>query len=87
MRIKVLRNLGYGLPDYTEGQVVDVEQELGESLCQRGLAEQIIQAVPQSPLKAVPPVPEIGSVEQAEADLKTYRNKQKGRKPTFVREN
>ncbi len=39
MRIKVLRNLGAGLPDYQEGQTVDCSESEAKSLAQKGLAE------------------------------------------------
>ena len=56
MRIEVLRNLGRDLPDYFEGQVVDVEDEEGNQLVQLGLAE-VIKAVPDSAaIKAIPEV-------------------------------
>lgn len=37
-KITVLRNLGQGLPDYTEGQTVNVSNEEADQLCQLGLA-------------------------------------------------
>lgn len=58
MLIRVNRNLGAGLPNYTEAQVVDVCDEEGEMLCKRGLAVQIGVANPAA-IQAVPPEPEI----------------------------
>lgn len=81
MKIRVLRNLGRGLPDFTEGQVVDVADEVAQALIDRFLAEAIepkLKAVPPEPqLKAVP---DEGSVEKATADVESYRDKVKGKK-------
>lgn len=78
-RIKVLRNLGRGLPDFTEHQVVEVDDEVAADLCNRGLAEIVtptLKAVPQEPLKGIPPEePAEGSVEKSEVDLKDYSHK------------
>lgn len=63
MRIKVLRNLGRGLPSYKEGQVVEVESAEGEKLCKLNLAE-----VVESKLKAVPAKP--ATAEAKEPELK-----------------
>lgn len=38
MKIRVLRNLGRGLPDYHEGQEVEVKEAVGEELARQGLA-------------------------------------------------
>jgi hypothetical protein len=37
-KIKVLRNLGQGLPDYREGQTVQVSNEVADQLCGLSLA-------------------------------------------------
>jgi hypothetical protein len=52
MKVQVLRNLGSGLPAYTEGQIVDSSD--GQMLVERGLAVAIdepkpIEAVAQKP--------------------------------------
>ena len=39
MKIRVLRNLGSGLPPFRENQVVDVGEEEAEALIGAGLAE------------------------------------------------
>lgn len=45
-RITVLRNLGAGLPDYKEGQTIDVSNEEAERLCGLKLA---VLAEPEKP--------------------------------------
>ncbi len=55
MQIEVLRSLGRGLPSFSEGQVVEVDNETGEALCSKGLAVAVIQAVPPEPIKGIPP--------------------------------
>lgn len=76
MRIEVLRNLGRDLPPLKEGAVADVDDDMGELLCKRGLAKLI--AVPKPVVKAVPPEElKDGTVEKAEADLKAYTKKAK----------
>lgn len=54
MRIRVLRNLGRGLPPLKEGQVADVDDAMGEKLVRQRLAEQI-HSVVQKPIRAIPP--------------------------------
>lgn len=84
MKVKVLRNLGLGMPSLKEGQEADVDEALGEQLIKRSLAVAVggksLKGVPPAPLKAVPPEepeePEDGTIEKAEADLKAYRDKQ-----------
>ena len=44
MKIKVLRNLGSGLPAYKEGQVVEADSEICEKLCKLGLAVLVEQS-------------------------------------------
>lgn len=39
MKLTILRNLGRGLPDYTEGQTVDVDDHEAQELLEKGLAE------------------------------------------------
>lgn len=46
MQIKVLRNLGRGLPPYKEGQVVTVSDTVGADLVKRDLAR-VIEAIPK----------------------------------------
>jgi len=41
MHIRVLRNLGQGLPAFKEGQVVDADEATAEQLLGAGLAERI----------------------------------------------
>ena len=54
MRVRVLRNLGRGLPDYREGQAVTVSEAEGKRLLSAGVVE-IIEATPAKPtVKAVP---------------------------------
>ena len=57
-RICVLRNTGSHLPRFTEGQVVDVPDEIAELLFGLKLAE-LIQTIPDEPLKAIPEKPTI----------------------------
>jgi len=56
MKAKILRNIGTdsGLPSYTEGQVVEGDENKLDELCKLGLAE-IIAAVPSEPMQAIPP--------------------------------
>lgn len=61
MRIKVLRNLGRGLPSYKEGEVVDVEPAEAARLCKLNLAE-----VVESKIKAVPAKPAIAETKSPE---------------------
>lgn len=53
MWIKILRNLGAGLPDYKEGQVVDAEDKLAGELLRRRLAEHA-EAKASKPPKPAP---------------------------------
>lgn len=62
MRIRILRNLGRNYPDYYEGQVVETDKQVGQSLCEQGLAEVVIEtikAIPPEPVIAIPSEPEI----------------------------
>lgn len=52
MKIKVLRNLGAGLPRYAEDQVVDAETGLAKQLIAQGLA------IPLEDSKPEPSAPE-----------------------------
>lgn len=59
MKIRVLRNLGRSLPQYTEGQVVEADDDVAVSLVAKGLAVQLeqkkpVKAVPSEPVKAKP---------------------------------
>lgn len=56
MRIQVLRNLGEGMPNYKERQVVDTSDDEGSMLVGKGLAvaldgseRQVMRGVPQRP--------------------------------------
>lgn len=79
MKIRVLRNLGRGLPDYCEGETRDVDDNEGGSLVKRGLAI-CLDAPPV--VKAVAPKPEIAEAkaasvpEKVAGDLKSYRDRQ-----------
>jgi len=57
-RIRLLRNLGAGYPPYKEGEEQDVQDHLADVLCGKKLAE-LIRAIPNKPLKAVPDKPQI----------------------------
>ena len=61
MKVKVLINLGRGLPDLSEGEVADVDNETAEMLIRRGLAQSVepkSKAKPKAEkLKATPPEP------------------------------
>ena len=58
MKLRILRSLGRGLPDWTEGQEVTVKDTtLGKSLMDRGLAEQLGEPEPAKepkPPEAIP---------------------------------
>lgn len=67
MKIKVLRNLGAGLPDYTEGQEVCVEDNEGRALCKRGLAV-LLEETPvkkEQPKQAEAKEPEVNGVPES----------------------
>lgn len=55
MRIRILRNLGQGLPSYKEGECHDADDKLAERLLGMGLAEpvsfEVAEALPQMPDK------------------------------------
>ena len=70
-RIRVLRNLGAGLPRLSEGQEVDVEDSDCQRLVDLGLAVLLRAVPPVADLIGVPP--EEGSVEHATEKLKAYR--------------
>jgi len=55
MEITVLRNLGPGLPDYKEGQVVEVNDKEGDDLIKAGLA--LIKGIPKKPKITAPALP------------------------------
>lgn len=75
MKIKVLRNLGAGLPSLKEGQTADVDDQTGKTLCKRGLAldlspPQAKAAKAREPEpEAVSTVSEIHAVPEPPADL------------------
>lgn len=80
MKIRILRNLGLGMPSLAEGQETDVDEELAELLIKRNLAEPLsLKAVPKPTLKGVSEPPE-GSVEKATRDVQEYAAKAKGKK-------
>ena len=55
-RIQVLRNLGLGLPRFTEGQTVEVDDQIGEQLIGMGLAVELLGVPPVGELlTGVPP--------------------------------
>jgi hypothetical protein len=66
MQVKVLRNLGRGFPQLTEGQVADLDEQTAERLVKQGLAEVVVRAVPQEPIKAI---------QSADESAKKERNK------------
>lgn len=73
MRIKLLRNLGADFPSLKEREVVEVDDKLGELLCERHLAEAlpaVIHAIPAAPLRAIPE-----RIEKATADVVEHRAK------------
>jgi hypothetical protein len=77
--VRVLRNTGANLPRFTEGQVVDVEDETAELLCGLNLAE-LLKAIPDEPLRAIPENPSIMAAETSEApsaSSKHHRSKMK----------
>lgn len=65
MKLKITRNLGRGLPPFTEGQVVavgkDLDEAQAEALMSRGLAEAMesrsVKAVAKSPTLTAPAKP------------------------------
>lgn len=67
MKIKVLRNLGAGLPSLKEGQTADVDAAVGGELCKRGLAIDITP--PTAKAVATEPPKEIHAVPEPPADL------------------
>ena len=75
MKIKVLANLGRGLPDYKEQQIVEVDDEAGQALIDQGLA--IIHGVPKKP-KITAPAPEPVDLNEENSDtVKRYKAKGK----------
>lgn len=56
MKVRLLRNLGTdsGLPQYKEGQVVTVNEEIGNKLCESMLAEAVKAEAKEPTLKAIP---------------------------------
>lgn len=77
MQIRLLRNLGRGYPPLRVGEVAEVDDEMANKLVSHGLAEIVVQAVPKQAVKAVPVEPIHGTTEKAEADLGTYKERQK----------
>ena len=80
MRIKVLRNLGRGLPPYKENQVVEVDEAEGKRLVDAKLAVPTDEDETEDEIRAVPGTAAIGrakaprgSVERATEDLKESR--------------
>jgi hypothetical protein len=55
MKIRVLRNLGKGLPKYFEGESYDVDDTQGEDLIKKGLAEPVASETPAIRGVATPP--------------------------------
>lgn len=66
MKIRVLRNLGKDLPDYREGQEVEVRDALGEELAKKGLAEIVSASAPKKTKKSEPKPSEPEEVKPAE---------------------
>lgn len=60
--IRVLRSTGNNLPHFTEGQVVDVRDDVADLLAGMNLAE-VLKAVPEEPLRTVADNPSIQAVE------------------------
>ncbi len=69
--IRILRNTGANLPPFTEGQVVNVADNAAELLCGLGLAE-VLKAVPDEPMRAIPENP---SIVAAEAKLNEVKDR------------
>ena len=67
--IRILRNTGAKLPHFTEGQVADVPDEIAELLCGLHLAE-LLKAIPDKPLRAVPENPTILAAEAKLQEIK-----------------
>lgn len=72
--IRLVRNTGASLPRFTEGQVVDVPDETADLLCGLKLAE-LLKAVPDQLLQAVPENP---SIVAAEAKLNEIKERWTG---------
>jgi hypothetical protein len=68
--IRVLRSTGGNLPRFAEGQVVDVSDDTARLLCGLNLAD-VIKAIPEEPLAAVPENPTIMA---AEHDLQAIKD-------------
>lgn len=74
MKYKILRNLGIGLPDHREGEVVTLDEEMATKLILKGLAVPVeIKGVPKPKTEAKPA---IGSVETAGKSFESYRSRQ-----------
>ena len=56
MKIRVFRNLGAELPPFREGEVCTVSDEIGRTLVESGLAEEILEPAPRGKLRGVPKV-------------------------------
>lgn len=67
--IRVLRNTGGNLPRFNEGQVVDVSDETADLLCGLYLAE-LLKAIPDEPLRAIPENPSIVAAEAKLTEVK-----------------
>ena len=78
MKIKVLMNLGRGLPDYKDQQIVELDDSEGQALIDKGLAVKI-EAIPKKP-KITAPAPDPVDLTVENSDT-MKRFKAKGRKP------
>ncbi len=58
MKIRILRNLGLGLPQYNEGQEIDLDDAAASDLVSKGLAEVVLRTVAVPSLTTSPPEPE-----------------------------
>jgi len=75
-KIRVLRSTGSDLPQFTEGQVAEVDEATAELLCKLNLAE-VIKAIPPKPVAAVPDEPGI----QADQDKPKRKRRTKSTEP------
>lgn len=76
--IRVLRSTGNNLPHFTEGQVVEVHDDVANLLAGLSLAE-VLKAVPAEPLCTVEDNP---SIQAAEARLMETKEKWLAGKPS-----
>lgn len=75
--IRVLRSTGSHLPTFSEGQVAKVPDETADLLCGLDLAE-VLEAVPDEPLEAIPENPSIKAAEEKLQEIKNRWQDGKG---------